>query len=368
MLKLKAYTSHIDVTPDHTVAFFTTEEDIKKNNIRVPENIVRVIHDINFSGFKAKKGKSLFVPLKTNPRIIIIGLGKNRNISIEDVRNAASAIAIECKTHAVSSVHIIPPEITGHDSITIEKAVAEGVYLANYDFNTYKTKKEDANSLLKEVILHSHDKNKCASALKETATICENVLQCRNMINETSDNTTPELIARRAKKLSSLKNVNCKVYDKKEIEKMGMGLITAVGRGSSNPPKLVILKYKGDPGSKKWTALVGKGITFDSGGMNLKPSKSIEDMRMDMAGAAASMYTLKTVAELGMKKNIMAVLPLSENMVSGTSYKPGDVFRAYNGKTVEIGNTDAEGRLILADALAFTEDKLKPSMIIDMAT
>ncbi len=368
MLTLKAQKGHIDVTPEHTVAFFSTEEDIKNNTIRVPDNITQIINDINLSGFKGKKGKSLFVPLKKNPRIIIIGLGKQKNLSIEDIRNAASTITAECRSHDISSVHVIPPEITGQDPVSVEQAVAEGVYLANYDFDVYKTKKEDAQKLLREVIIHSHDRIKCASALKDTATICENVLQCRNMINETSDNTTPELVAKKAKKLSSLKNVTCKVYDKKDIEKMGMGLITAVGRGSSNPPKLVVLRYKGDPGSSKWTAVVGKGITFDTGGINLKPSKSIEDMRMDMAGAAASMYTLRTVAELGMKKNIMAVLPLSENMVSGTSYKPGDVFRAYNGKTVEIGNTDAEGRLVLADALAFTEDKLKPSVIIDMAT
>jgi leucyl aminopeptidase len=149
---------------------------------------------------------------------------------------------------------------------------------------------------------------------------------------------------------------------------MKMGLILAVNKGSAKPPQLAVLKYRGDYQDKKFIALVGKGITFDSGGMNLKPSGHIEDMRTDMAGAAAAMYTLKSAAELKLARNLYAVLPLTENMLSNDSYRPGDVFTAYNGTTVEIGNTDAEGRLVLADALAFTEKILKPDCIIDIAT
>lgn len=147
-----------------------------------------------------------------------------------------------------------------------------------------------------------------------------------------------------------------------------MGLLLAVNRGSKIPPQLVVLKYNGNPKSKKYFAVVGKGITFDSGGMNLKPSGHMETMRMDMSGAAAALYTIKTVADLQLKKNVYAVIPLTENLISNSAYRPGDVFKSYSGKTVEIGNTDAEGRLILADALSFTEDKLNPDYIIDMAT
>jgi len=152
------------------------------------------------------------------------------------------------------------------------------------------------------------------------------------------------------------------------LRKLKMGLLLAVSRGSKYSPQLVILKYKGDPLNKRSFALVGKGITFDSGGMNLKPSGHISDMRSDMAGAATSIFTLKAAAELKLKKNIIAVIPLCENMIGNNSYKPGDVFTAYNGKTVEIGNTDAEGRLILADALSYTEKNLKPNYIVDIAT
>ncbi len=171
-----------------------------------------------------------------------------------------------------------------------------------------------------------------------------------------------------AGKLSGMKGVSCRVYGKSELEKLKMGLLLAVSRGSKYPPRLVVIKYTGNPKSKKQIAVVGKGITYDSGGMNLKPSASIEDMRSDMAGAAVCLYAVKAAAELKLKKNVVAVLPLCENMLSNNSFRAGDVFKAFNGKNVEIGNTDAEGRLILADAVAFTEKNLKPDCIIDIAT
>jgi leucyl aminopeptidase len=162
--------------------------------------------------------------------------------------------------------------------------------------------------------------------------------------------------------------MGCTVYNEKEIARMKMGLLTAVSRGSSNPARLVVLRYRGDAKSRRSIALVGKGITFDSGGLNLKSSGNIEGMRSDMAGAAACLCAIRAAAELGLRRNITVVIPLAENMPGSRSYKPGDVYRAYNGKTVEIGNTDAEGRLVLADALAYTVDRLKPDMVIDIAT
>ncbi len=368
MLTIKAHAETIDAIPENTIAIFATEEDLESCTLKLPENISDIVNDINFTGFKGKKNASLFVPLKKSPMIIVIGLGKRKDITIEGIRNAGAKVTYECRLHRIDTVHVIPPVVSGYRQVSIEYAITEGIYLSNYDFDIYKTKKDDAPGLLKKVIVHSNDKKACTAALKDLAITGENVLQCRNMINDTSDKTTPAHIAKYAKKLSAIKGVSCRVYGKKDIEKMGMGLLMAVSRGSSNPPKLVVLKYRGNTNSNKWAAIIGKGITFDTGGINLKPSKSIEDMRMDMSGAASCMYTLKTVAELGIKKNLIAVLPLCENMVSGNSYKPGDVFKGYNGKTVEIGNTDAEGRLILADALAFTEDRLKPSLMIDMAT
>jgi leucyl aminopeptidase len=246
--------------------------------------------------------------------------------------------------------------------------LAEGSSLSNYEFIRYKTPDAESKTAFVEKIGFCSNVKKAPGLLKKTGTISENVLLCRDLVNDITEKSNPILIAAEAKKLSKLKNMSCKVYGKTELERMKMGLLLAVNRGSKIPPQLVVLKYMGDPSDKKSIACVGKGITFDSGGMNLKPSGHIETMRMDMAGAAAVLYTLKTAAELGLKKNIYGVMPLTENMLSNDSYRPGDVFRSYSGKTVEVGNTDAEGRLILADALAFTEDRLKPECIIDMAT
>ena len=147
-----------------------------------------------------------------------------------------------------------------------------------------------------------------------------------------------------------------------------MGLLLAVNRGSSIEPRVVKIEYKGDPENKKVLGIIGKGITFDSGGMDLKPSASMETMRSDMSGAASVLCVMKSLAELKVKKNVIAVIPLTENMLSSNAYRPGDIFRSYSGKTVEIGNTDAEGRLILADAIAYMEKEIKPELIIDIAT
>jgi leucyl aminopeptidase len=191
---------------------------------------------------------------------------------------------------------------------------------------------------------------------------------CRDMINETSDRCNPVTFAAEAKKLARAGGMTCRVYGKNEIQKMKMGLLMAVSRGSSYPPRMIVINYRGNPKEKKSIAIVGKGITFDSGGMNLKPSGHMETMRSDMSGAASCLYAVMAAAELRLKVNLTAVIPLCENMLSNNSFRPGDIFTAYNGKTVEIGNTDAEGRLILADALAYTVDRLKPDCIIDIAT
>ena len=162
------------------------------------------------------------------------------------------------------------------------------------------------------------------------------------------------------------KKVKIKVLGEKEMKKLGMNALLTVNKGSSNPPKLIIIEYKNGKGP--FTAILGKGITFDTGGINIKPTGYIEDMKMDMGGAAAVLGTMKAIAEMNVKKNVLGVIPICENMINGSATRPGDIVTAYNGKTIEVKNTDAEGRLILADALAYTEDKYKPKTMIDLAT
>ena len=198
--------------------------------------------------------------------------------------------------------------------------------------------------------------------------IAETTNFIRDLVNEPTNVVNSEYLEKVAKRIAGeYHNVKLKVLDKSELQKEGMGALLGVNAGSKSPPKLLLLEYHGSKNGK-YTALVGKGITFDSGGYNLKPTRYIEDMKTDMAGAAAVMGTIKIAAELKLKKNLVAAMPLCENMVDANAQRPGDIVKAYNGKTIEIGNTDAEGRLVLCDALAYTEKNYAPEVMIDLAT
>ncbi|MGL4370678.1 MAG: leucyl aminopeptidase family protein, partial [Spirochaetota bacterium] len=238
------------------------------------------------------------------------------------------------------------------------------IILGSYSFNRYKTGKEKPASVTEAAFICSE---KCSAVLNRAKTVCENTLLCRDLVNETSEKSNPEAIAALAKK-SLPKTVRCAVLDSRDIEKAGMGLFSAVARGSIYGARLLIMQYRGNPSSKDATALVGKGITFDSGGYNLKPTGHIEDMRSDMAGGAAVIYAMKSIAELRLKKNVIAFVPLCENMIGSKASKPGDIFTAIDGTTVEILSTDAEGRLILADTIGYAVKKFKPSRIIEAST
>lgn len=367
-MKLSAAKMRFDFKKGEVIAIFLSEGFQREGEKQIPAELVFIKEEFNLGYFKGKNGETLFIPLKNSPAIILTGLGKKDEISRETLRNSTSGIIEICKKKRIDSINILVPELEKIQPIDALSAVAEGAMLSNYIFNQYKSKNEDSQSPVSRVMLYTQVYRKAEKIIKEIQTVCQNTLLCRNLINEISDVTNPLAIAKEAKNLAKLKGVSCKIYGKRDIEKMKMGLLLAVSRGSIYPPQFVVLKYRGRSENNKFVAIVGKGITFDSGGLNLKPSGHIEDMRSDMSGAAACIYTIKAAAELNLKVNIYAVIPLCENMISNTSYRPGDIFTSYNGKSVEIGNTDAEGRLILADALAFTEDKLKPAYIIDIAT
>lgn len=364
MLTLQA--KKFDSIPSEgTVALLCTEEQIANNSF-IPQQLSDVFAFINTKTFKAKPGTYFFAALKDRPSIVLAGLGSKKDVTQETLRNAASVIVGACMDKFVTHVYIVIPEILHFTDSA--RCIAEGVYLSNYAFNRYKTKKDEITPLLEKVILLCDNPGELSPILKEVEIVCSNTLLCRDLVNETTENANPVTIAKLAKKIASQSKIKCTVYNKKDIEKMKMGLLLAVSRGSIYPPQLVVMHYKGAPEKKDAVAIVGKGITFDTGGINLKPSGHIETMRTDMAGAAACIYTIRAIAQMKLPVNVYAVIPLAENMISHTAYKPGDIFTAYNGKTVEIGNTDAEGRLILADAISFTEKKFKPKAIVDIAT
>ena len=264
----------------------------------------------------------------------------------------------------MADLTIFPPSAKDLDGETSLRCAVEGIVLGNYSFDRYKTKK-------KKLVAEAHFVSTLKSAagiLKETGIICGNTLLCRDLVNGTSDEVTPESIAGLAKKIAKSSHLTCEIIKGKRIGSLGMGLFEAVARGSMHEPHLIILSYNGNPRSKETTALVGKGITFDSGGYNLKPTGHMEDMRCDMAGAAAVLFAIDAIAKLGIKKNVTAYLAVCENMIGSRAYKPGDVFTAFDGTTVEVLSTDAEGRLVLSDTIAYAIAKHSPARIVEAST
>lgn len=322
--------------------------------------------------FHGKLGEvlTLYPNGEAEKRLVLLGLGEKKETSLEKMRRAYCALTKRCNSLKVESITVLPPEVKELPSGELSAAIAEGIALSNYRFEELKTfkDKETHAVLLKKVAFVGFSKKELAEA-NSAAACSEGVHFARNLVNRNADTVTPKYLGEQAKALAKKYSaVKATVFDKKRIEKEKMELLLAVNRGSSNDPAFIILEYKGNPRSKDHTVVVGKGVTYDTGGLNLKPTGYMETMKSDMSGAAAALGVIEAVAAIGLKKNVTAVIPTTENSIGGKSYKPGDVYGSYLGKTVEIGNTDAEGRLILADALAYASKKLKPTRMIDFAT
>jgi len=350
---------------EHVILFIDDKkksDDAALNKIRGAE----LIKDADLSSFKSSASDILYFSVKGRPGIVLCGLGDITKINEEGIRNCAAAAIRFCMSKSISSVTVVEPVIEGFNQDDVLRFIAEGALLANYSFDKYKSDK-GKDAPLAKFDFYTEVKS-AASILRDVEIIASNTWLCRDLVNDITDEVNPVTFAHLAQKLAKSTGLSCKVFDKKEITKKKMGLLLAVNRGSVVEPRVVVLEYKGDPGNKKKFGLIGKGITFDSGGMDLKPAASMETMRCDMAGAATALCSMKTIAELKLKKNVTAVIPLTENMLNSNAYRPGDIYKAYNGKTVEIGNTDAEGRLILADALSYMEKEIKPDVITDLAT
>jgi leucyl aminopeptidase len=255
----------------------------------------------------------------------------------------------------------------GIEPETSAQAITEGALLGLYSFTKYK-KPEYQN--VEEIIIAVTEKESVPileSAIAKGKIVAEATNLARDMVNEPANYMTPSRMAEVAEDIASRYNLECKVFDREDMEAMGMEALLGVAKGSNQPPKLITLAYKGDERSARAMGFLGKGITFDSGGISIKPSEGMEDMKGDMAGAAAVMTAVGAIAQLKPKINVTAIIPATENLPSGTALKPGDILRAMNGKTIEVISTDAEGRLILADALSYAV-KQGLSPLIDLAT
>lgn len=329
---------------------------------------------IEMKDFKGKEGEQLLLypQNEIEKRVVLLGLGEIQKLNVEKLRRCYALLVPFCQKQKFLKINLVIPNIPSFGEEEMIKGVTEGILLANYKFESLKGEKSNNNGttdLITKACLISSYKQTLDLAQK-LQTICEGVYFARDLVNGNADDITPQYLAKVATGLSKTSSkISTTVFDKKRIIKEQMGLLLAVNRGSSIDPALIIVEYKGNPKSKERTVLVGKGITFDTGGLNIKTgSAGMETMKSDMSGAAAALATVHTAERLKLKVNVCAVIPTTENAIGSKSYKPGDVYKSFLGKTVEIGNTDAEGRLILADALAYTVKNLKPSRIIDLAT
>lgn len=323
---------------------------------------------IKCGDFTAKQGEHLTLyPKKlSEKRLILLGLGEVKEVTIELLRRSYASLVKECHKKKIAQIVTFLPEIKGLSDVEVARGVAEGITLANYQFSKNKSDKDV--HLLKGVYFYSASKA-VKEVIRDTQKIADAVYFSRDLVNDNADAVTPQHLVKCARSLSrKYSKLSSTIFDKKRLQKEKMGLILAVNRGSARDPALIMMKYKGNPKSKDHTVIVGKGVTYDTGGLNLKPTGSMETMRCDMGGAGSVFGIMEAIASLGLKVNVTGVVPTTENGIDAHSYKPGDVYAGYSGKTVEIGNTDAEGRLILADALAYASKHLKPTRIIDFAT
>ena len=255
--------------------------------------------------------------------------------------------------------------LKAHTREELARLTAENFEMANFEFNHFKTKPKEGFDAVEEVLVYGKSSKEVEKAAAKGQEIGRAVNACRVLANTPGGDMTPAVLAKAAKDAVKGLPVKVTVLGKKEMEKLGMGAILGVAKGSTEAPTFTILEYRGGKGNP--IVLAGKGVTFDSGGLNLKPSNSMYEMHMDMSGAAAAIHTVALAARLKLKKHVIALLPAVENMPGNNALRPGDVLKSLSGKTIEVLDTDAEGRLILADALTYAK-RFKPSAVIDIAT
>ena len=364
---------------------YLVEEDIPHID-DADESILKLLAQIRETGdFKGGKEESflLYPGLADGAaqqrvrakRLLFVGLGKQSdqiNIRREQLRLAGGTVAKQAGTVKAKDVLVVLPRDYLLDAIEIAECLGEGVLLGNYRFDLYKSPKEgdDAPVRVEQFLLSAGGLAVSAvrKGLERGRVVAEATNAARDMANQPGNSWTPANFAEYAKKIAKKPRLKCKILDKGDLQKLKMGGILGVNQGSAEPPFLVILEYKTEK-KHPTILLVGKGLTFDSGGICTKPPAGMEDMKYDMCGGAAVLATMQAIAEIGLEGiNVVGLIPATENLSGSAALKPGDVIRHYGGKTSEIINTDAEGRLILADALAYGIASYQPQAVVDLAT
>jgi leucyl aminopeptidase len=299
----------------------------------------------------------------------VVGLGKREKFTLDHVRQSTLPVMQMAKKKKLSTVASVlhGAGAGGLDPEDAARFLGLGAVLSGYEYDRYKSEKAGRVSRFQVVEGNRRVAAKVRRGLSRGAKLGEAINWGRDLVAAPPGDLRPDGLARAARSLGGGK-VRVKVFGRKEAEAWKMGGLLAVGKGSEVSPRLIVAEYRGGRPGARWTALVGKGVTFDTGGISLKKWEGMEKMKYDMAGGAGMLAAVRAAAALGIRRNIVAVVPAVENMLSGNAYRPGDVLRMMSGKTVEVLSTDAEGRLILADAITFAKRRYRPDVILDAAT
>ena len=342
----------------------------------VPTSILSSEDEALISGLRkrsiltAKAGETYYIRTENRAYegILVVGLGKRDDFEPETLRRAAGSACRSLQTNRVTAVVL---DAAPYTDLPIE-AFVEGLALSQYQFQPYKNPPKDGPEPTQienlTCIISSESAVDAAKARCDAAAIvCGHANWARDLAHQPANHLTPGSLAQRAGEMAAAVGLEYEHLDAERMAELGMNALLAVGKGSAEPPSFIILRYRYDVKAPT-LGLVGKGITFDTGGISIKPSDGLHEMKYDMCGAAAVLGAMAAIAELKPSINVTAFVPAAENVPGSRAQKPGDIVRAYNGKTIEVNNTDAEGRLILADALAYMVDTEKPARIVDLAT
>ena len=365
-MKIKAIQSNPLTVKTDMLCGFVLEDQKKILGIeKIDKNISSVSQSI--ADIEGKFGKISIIPSpgKIQPkRILIAGIGKKQKINKDTLRFVSGKIAQKARELKLKEFTIICPPDDVLKSEESLRQIIEGVKLSLYKFEEFKSKKENNIPNLNLIVSKS---SKNLRIIKTAETVSDAVNFTKSLANLPPNECPPKKLSEIAKKIASKNKLKCKIIQKKELKNKGFGGITAVGQGSKNEPQLIILEHNGKSNEKP-IVIVGKAVTFDTGGISLKPGEKMDEMKFDKCGGCNVFGIMKAISELKLPINVVGIIPSVENMPGGESYRPGDIIKLYSGKTAEILNTDAEGRLILADAISYGEKHYSPKTIIDFAT
>ncbi len=334
----------------------------------------RAIEGSRFTGHRGEMLEIVAPAKLKNSRILLVGLGDIAKAKLKDLENLGGSVYAKLANSGDIEIAILMSDVEGSDVPVVTRAarVGFGALLRSYRFDKYRTKeKAEEKPSLKKVTIHVEEPQKARRELGELQKVSDGIFLTRDLVSEPANIIYPESFAAEAKALSEL-GIKVQVLGDAAMKKLGMGALLGVGQGSSRESQLVVMQWEGAPkakgDAKKPVAFVGKGVTFDTGGISIKPAAGMEDMKWDMGGAGVVIGLMKALAGRKAKVNVVGICALVENMPDGNAQRPGDIVTSMSGQTIEVLNTDAEGRLVLADALTYVQQKFKPRAIVDLAT